>query len=32
MSEVLNVVGDVEGMNCLLVDDMVDTAVRFLML
>jgi ribose-phosphate pyrophosphokinase len=26
MSEVLNVVGDVEDMNCLLVDDMVDTA------
>ena len=26
MSEVLNVVGDVDGMNCLLVDDMVDTA------
>ena len=26
MSEVLNVVGDVEGMNCLLVDDMADTA------
>jgi ribose-phosphate pyrophosphokinase len=26
MSEVLNVVGDVAGMNCLLVDDMVDTA------
>jgi len=25
-SEVLNVVGDVAGMNCLLVDDMVDTA------
>jgi ribose-phosphate pyrophosphokinase len=25
-SEVLNVVGDVEGMNCLVVDDMVDTA------
>ena len=25
MSEVLNVVGEVEGMNCLLVDDMVDT-------
>jgi ribose-phosphate pyrophosphokinase len=25
-SEVLNVVGDVDGMNCLLVDDMVDTA------
>ena len=26
MSEVLNVVGEVEGMNCLLVVDMVDTA------
>ena len=26
MSEVLNVVGEVDGMNCLLVDDMVDTA------
>jgi len=26
MSEVLTVVGEVEGMNCLLVDDMVDTA------
>ncbi len=26
MSEVLNVVGEVEGMNCLIVDDMVDTA------
>ena len=26
MSEVLSVVGEVEGMNCLLVDDMVDTA------
>jgi ribose-phosphate pyrophosphokinase len=26
MSEVLNVVGDVDGMNCILVDDMVDTA------
>lgn len=26
MSEVLNVVGEVEGMTCLLVDDMVDTA------
>jgi ribose-phosphate pyrophosphokinase len=25
-SEVLNVVGDVDGMTCLLVDDMVDTA------
>jgi ribose-phosphate pyrophosphokinase len=25
-SEVLNVVGEVSGMNCLLVDDMVDTA------
>ena len=25
-SEVLNVVGEVDGMNCLLVDDMVDTA------
>lgn len=25
MSEVLNVVGEVEGKNCLLVDDMVDT-------
>jgi ribose-phosphate pyrophosphokinase len=25
-SEVLNVVGDVAGMNCILVDDMVDTA------
>lgn len=25
-SEVLTVVGDVDGMNCLLVDDMVDTA------
>ena len=25
-SEVLSVVGEVEGMNCLLVDDMVDTA------
>ncbi|MEX2472310.1 MAG: ribose-phosphate pyrophosphokinase [Gemmatimonadota bacterium] len=25
MSEVLNVVGEVEGMNCLIVDDMVDT-------
>jgi ribose-phosphate pyrophosphokinase len=26
LSEVLNVVGEVEGMNCLVVDDMVDTA------
>ena len=26
MSEVLNVVGDVDGMTCLLIDDMVDTA------
>ena len=26
LSEVLNVVGEVEGMTCLLVDDMVDTA------
>ncbi|MEX2467674.1 MAG: ribose-phosphate pyrophosphokinase [Gemmatimonadota bacterium] len=26
MSEVLNVVGEVDGMNCLVVDDMVDTA------
>jgi ribose-phosphate pyrophosphokinase len=26
MSEVLNVVGEVEGMTCLLIDDMVDTA------
>ncbi len=26
LSEVLNVVGDVDGMTCLLVDDMVDTA------
>jgi ribose-phosphate pyrophosphokinase len=26
MSEVLNVVGEVDGMNCLIVDDMVDTA------
>jgi len=26
MSEVLNVVGEVEGMTCLVVDDMVDTA------
>ncbi|HET9949693.1 MAG TPA: ribose-phosphate pyrophosphokinase [Longimicrobiales bacterium] len=26
MSEVLNVVGEVEDMNCLLVDDMIDTA------
>jgi len=26
MSEVVNVVGEVEGMTCLLVDDMVDTA------
>jgi len=26
MSEVMNVVGEVEGMTCLLVDDMVDTA------
>ncbi len=25
-SEILNVVGEVSGMNCLLVDDMVDTA------
>jgi ribose-phosphate pyrophosphokinase len=25
VAEVLNVVGDVDGMNCLLVDDMVDT-------
>ncbi|MEQ1857138.1 MAG: ribose-phosphate pyrophosphokinase [Longimicrobiales bacterium] len=26
LSEVLNVVGEVEGMNCLIMDDMVDTA------
>jgi len=26
LSEVLNVVGEVDGMNCLVVDDMVDTA------
>ena len=25
-SEILNVIGEVDGMNCLLVDDMVDTA------
>ena len=26
VSEVMNVVGDVEGMDCILVDDMIDTA------
>lgn len=26
MSEIMNIIGDVEGMNCVLVDDMIDTA------
>ena len=25
-SEIMNIIGDIEGMNCILVDDMVDTA------
>ncbi len=26
MSEIMNVIGDIEGKNCILVDDMIDTA------
>ncbi|MCQ2553599.1 MAG: ribose-phosphate diphosphokinase, partial [Clostridia bacterium] len=26
VSEILNIIGDIEGKNCILVDDMVDTA------
>ena len=26
VSEVMNIIGDIEGKNCILVDDMIDTA------